>query len=642
MVSMMVGQGSNVYSQGKKVALLIGVGKYAKDTDWADLSSVNDIELMKTTLRQVGFDESNIITLKNEEATHEGILQALNQRLNQMVSKGDIVYVHFSGHGQQGKDENGDELDGLDECIVPYDSPKKYKEGVYEGKRLISDDLLNEILLKLRNKIGSAGQVIVALDACHSGTGIRSGLKARGSTDIMAGSEYLASLKSYKGTESATLNLDKTSQSDVAPVVALYGAAQNQLNYEVKAESGENFGSLSFALAKSLSSLTGNVSFRTLFGRVTALMSGTSPLQQPQAEGSLDVSVFNLSGQETKPSFSLVSLKNNQLAIQGGFFKGLHKGSKIGLFAEGDTKQLIWEGVISKSTAHLSYAQVSDDIFWDNIKNLHCYVIEDSFSTPPLDMKLDLGVHSSLKELVQNKPYIRIVDSEPEMILKEYQSFVTLRTKDGFVLDSFQMASTADMKETENHLSSTIKKYLQGKWMRNFESTSENLDLQFDLIPVSKDLKAVKKGEFEVLQEDADGQKRLPVGSDFKILVSNNGIKPAFFTLLDIQPDNIINILLPSDNYTAEEMRILPDRKMLIPITFKTGYPLGNELFKLIASDKPIDFKSPLYNRKSNSASFLEKIFHLSLTDGFYQTKSGVTGDNKNIHIYSQSYIIVK
>ena len=50
------------------------------------------------------------------------------------TKKGDIVYLHFSTHGQPVEDQNGDEEDGWDESIVPIDAYKIYKKGIYEGK----------------------------------------------------------------------------------------------------------------------------------------------------------------------------------------------------------------------------------------------------------------------------------------------------------------------------------------------------------------------------------------------------------------------------------------------------------------------------------------------------------------------------
>ena len=37
---------------------------------------------------------------------------------------GDSLFFHYSGHGSQVKDKDGDEIDGLDETILPVDFQK--------------------------------------------------------------------------------------------------------------------------------------------------------------------------------------------------------------------------------------------------------------------------------------------------------------------------------------------------------------------------------------------------------------------------------------------------------------------------------------------------------------------------------------
>ena len=56
---------------------------------------------------------------------------------------GEVIVVHFSGHGQQIADDNHDEADRLDETVVPYDAPSRWTTG-YTGERHIRDDELGK------------------------------------------------------------------------------------------------------------------------------------------------------------------------------------------------------------------------------------------------------------------------------------------------------------------------------------------------------------------------------------------------------------------------------------------------------------------------------------------------------------------
>jgi hypothetical protein len=75
---------------------------------------------------------------------------------------GDSLIFHFSGHGSQIRDRDGDELnDHMDELICPYDMD--WDDGY------ITDDMLRSILDQLPKGV----KMEIILDCCHSGTGTR-------------------------------------------------------------------------------------------------------------------------------------------------------------------------------------------------------------------------------------------------------------------------------------------------------------------------------------------------------------------------------------------------------------------------------------------------------------------------------------
>ena len=51
----------------------------------------------------------------DNQATFDNIVSHITQFISKS-KKGDIVYLHFSAHGQPIEDFNGDEEDGWDEC----------------------------------------------------------------------------------------------------------------------------------------------------------------------------------------------------------------------------------------------------------------------------------------------------------------------------------------------------------------------------------------------------------------------------------------------------------------------------------------------------------------------------------------------
>lgn len=125
--------------------------------------------IVQGMLKSAGF--KSVTTLVNQQATKAGIIGAF-KRMAASCKQGDVVYIHYSGHGQQMTDVHNDETDGLDECWIPYDAYRKACK-TYHGEKHLTDDELNVYLNAIRDKIGAKGKLLVVIDACHSGDGTR-------------------------------------------------------------------------------------------------------------------------------------------------------------------------------------------------------------------------------------------------------------------------------------------------------------------------------------------------------------------------------------------------------------------------------------------------------------------------------------
>lgn len=165
-----------------KIALVIGLGEQ-QDKSWAKIHGDNDVSYVRAMLERAGYNE--IDTLVNKQATKEGIVTAFQNMANK-CNNGDMVYIHFSGHGQQVTDVDGDEEDGWDEAWIPYNACFRYDEQKYRGENHLIDDEINVLLTNIKRKIGSTGAMLVVIDACHSAnatSGIDTDGEVRGARD---------------------------------------------------------------------------------------------------------------------------------------------------------------------------------------------------------------------------------------------------------------------------------------------------------------------------------------------------------------------------------------------------------------------------------------------------------------------------
>jgi hypothetical protein len=144
-----------------KKALLVGINDYPGSQN--DLQGcVNDItNVYDVLVKYFDFASADVALLQDKRATKAAILEGLKALVTRAAS-GDTLVFHYSGHGSQVRDTEGDELaDGLDEIICPWDFD-------WDGG-FIKDDDFAAIFAGLKQ--GIALEVI--LDSCHSGTGTR-------------------------------------------------------------------------------------------------------------------------------------------------------------------------------------------------------------------------------------------------------------------------------------------------------------------------------------------------------------------------------------------------------------------------------------------------------------------------------------
>jgi hypothetical protein len=257
-------------STGVKRALLIGINKYKHVPKLQ--GSLNDIETMRQILiTRWGFDDSRITMVTDEAATRAGMLAALEQLVKE-TGPNDTVYVHYSGHGSQVEDLNGDEPDDhLDETLVPQD-------GRSADVRDITDDELDAIFARMRAKTA-----MIVLDSCHSGTATRS-------LDIRTRSiPRDTRVDIYRKAEDA-----KPKTRAIVPVmtsryVVMTGAASHQEALDGPVD-GRYHGFFTYSLSKSLSQAQAGATPRDVFSGVERELKriqahfGRSSMPEPQLE----------------------------------------------------------------------------------------------------------------------------------------------------------------------------------------------------------------------------------------------------------------------------------------------------------------------------------------------------------------------
>ncbi|KAM5530406.1 hypothetical protein V8D89_015917 [Ganoderma adspersum] len=152
------------YSQcnGKKKALFIGINYFRQSAELK--GCINDARNVQSFLKELwGYRDDDIVMLTDDTQnprqipTRDNIIQAM-QWLVRNAQPNDSLFFHYSGHGGQTKDLDGDEADGFDEVIYPVD---------FEKAGHIVDDMMHDIMVK---PLPPGCRLTAIFDSCHSGS----------------------------------------------------------------------------------------------------------------------------------------------------------------------------------------------------------------------------------------------------------------------------------------------------------------------------------------------------------------------------------------------------------------------------------------------------------------------------------------
>ncbi|EFY99590.2 caspase domain-containing protein [Metarhizium robertsii ARSEF 23] len=205
---------------GRRKALLIGINYFGQRGQLR--GCINDVRNMTAYLAEhFGYRREDMVILTDDQQnpmsqpTKQNILRAMHWLVKD-ARPNDALFFHYSGHGGQTKDLDGDEADGYDEVIYPVD---------FRQTGHITDDEMHRIMVR---PLQAGVRLTAIFDSCHSGTALdlpyiysTQGILKEPNLAKEAGQGLLGVISSY-------------SQGDLG------GVASNIMSFFKKATSGED------------------------------------------------------------------------------------------------------------------------------------------------------------------------------------------------------------------------------------------------------------------------------------------------------------------------------------------------------------------------------------------------------------------
>ncbi|KAI9894216.1 MAG: Ca(2+)-dependent cysteine protease [Vezdaea aestivalis] len=149
---------------GSRKALLIGINYFNQRGQLR--GCINDVKNMSTYLNQnFGYAREDMVILTDDQQnpmsqpTKANILRAMHWLVKDAKAN-DSLFFHYSGHGGQTKDLDGDEDDGYDEVIYPVD---------FRTANFIVDDEMHRIMVE---RLPAGTRLTAIFDSCHSGSAL--------------------------------------------------------------------------------------------------------------------------------------------------------------------------------------------------------------------------------------------------------------------------------------------------------------------------------------------------------------------------------------------------------------------------------------------------------------------------------------
>lgn len=268
----------------KRRAVLIGINRY--QVAGADLRGcVNDVENVEAMLRgHFEFPQSGIRKVTDGRATTARIRSEVT-RLVESLKPGDVGLLHYSGHGSNVPDKNGDEADERDEILCPTDLD-------WYDPDLPTDDWLREQL----DGLADGAHLTVIFDCCHSGTATRA-IPRPGDPvarylphpyDLMAAESGRSLQGTLRGAATrAARTMPEHTPADVSvadlPEILLTGCRADQESADARI--GRTYqGAMSHSLVRAVKAAKGNLTYRELHERMLEWLAGDYD-QVPQLEG---------------------------------------------------------------------------------------------------------------------------------------------------------------------------------------------------------------------------------------------------------------------------------------------------------------------------------------------------------------------
>ena len=622
-----------------KRALLVGISQYSAlphalpgkraelEPLFGDLNCDEDLARIQAALvKKYGFDPKApgemVVLSRPAETTRAAILAAL-ERLVAQTQPGDLVYVHYSGHGSRLPDAA--KPDGYETTIVPSDY-KDDQSGEISGRELGAE------LAMLKAK--GPGQIVLSFDCCHSGTATRGSEKRRGLTNEQYAAWYA---RYHNGAQPArpTASRGARGADTVMPdlegkgYVILSACANDQSAYEYT-ENGKGMGRLSYVLSQVLSQAGPRTTYRQVFDQIKATFAQKFADQSPQLDGDPNTFLLGGTAQEAAPSI-LVSVAasgvSGHYTLDAGSLQGMSGGSEFAIYdknaAEFTDDHKLAEAKIASvdlTTADMTLSRkIKADLTADDFQGARAVETAHDYASPVLTLdaaSVRLAAPAQAQAILAKLAGLGMVRTAlnpgekadvrmavPADKARGTSAVDLVRGDTGDTIKRISLAGDPPAQVYKALKTEARYRYAVGLGL-NQPGLNSGYHVALRLVPAGARRDATGHTVFD-RDRPLPTDSTLHVGDYFTIEVQNTSPKQLFLTVLDIGSGGDVSQPWPSSRDTSETNVVTPtdpgqwvklwrgsDKAQ--PALFHATSADPHEIYKALATDQYVSFKALL------------------------------------------------
>ncbi len=401
--------------------------------------------------------------------------------------------------------------------------------------------------------------------------------------------------------------------------------------------------------------MSGQVTYQGLFDLIRQEMYKQVPYQTPRIEGKAFRQLFGGKAVPRSEYFTISEVRDGQnIRINGGELAGLLEGSQLALYDLDvqDTSARQPKALARVVSSYLAESdiQLNKPLTEREARNSRVFVKQRSLGKLEVRCLLDLENFPDLKNKLQyeleDAHGISIVPEDPELrvsVSHDGQDLLLQTERDRYILmEEPYHDNGSNRLQLMNLLREKILDYSRGKYIRRLDMNDPDFKVDFEIVTVNSAGQAARMAGLPAPSSEVTASSLvLKDGDYFRFRIFNRGKQDAYFTIIDIQPDNQVNLLIPYGRRTAEEFMIEAGETLYLKDIFVVGEPYGRECFKLIATPEPLSLSTVMTSRGRNTNAQSDHPLEV-LFQSAYQNRGGrpVTTAPPQTHISTLYFTI--